>query len=137
VNKYHVVLPLLFLLVGCQTAPVSKLSANAAPSWVVSPERSGFISVVGYAPQQPDGNESAQYKVALMKARQELAQMVRVRIQNKTEQTLIDDNGKVSSTGNSATQLSTKAAIRMNAAEVNAQWIDDKGGLYLLLERPE
>jgi len=136
--KNHLIfLLLLNFLVSCQSAPVSKVSSNVAPNWVSSPERTGFISVVGYAPRQPEGNESAQYKVAMMKARQELAQMVRVRIQNKTEQTLIDDNGAVSSSSSVATQLSTKAAIRMNGAEVNAQWVDDNGGLYLLLERPE
>lgn len=128
----------VLLLTGCQSNSTLHTATDSKPGWVVSPERSGYISVVGYAPLPADSNEAAQYKVAMMKARQELAQMVRVRVQNKIEKTVVDDNGAVSSTANSATRLSSKAAIRMSDAQVAEQWIDpSNGGLYLLLELPQ
>lgn len=127
----------LLLLTGCQSVSSPQMVEDK-PSWIVSPERIGYIRVVGYAPKQSDGNEAAQYKVAIMKARQELAQVVRVRVQNVGAQTISDNNGEIHVTSNSTTRLSSKAAIRMSTAQVAAQWQDQQnGGLYLLLELPE
>jgi hypothetical protein len=59
-------------------------------------------------------------------------------VQNQNELAVTDNNGKVSTTANSATRVTSKAAIRMNDAQVAAQWVDpNNGGLYLLLELPE
>jgi hypothetical protein len=128
---------IVFLVGGCQSMPTNTASSTK-PAWIDSPFRSGVISVVGYAPRQPDGNSASQYKVAILNARRELAQMVRVHIQNKVEQTVVDDNGAVSKSANIETRASSKAALRLTDAEVNAQWVDSvNGGLYLLLELPE
>lgn len=122
-------------LAGCQS---SSPASSIKPEWLISPERAGTISMVGYAPRQADNNESAQYKVAVMKARQELAQMVRVRVQSQSELAVTDNNGTVSATANQATRLTSKAALRLNDARVTRQWTDPAdGGLYLLLEIPE
>jgi outer membrane protein W len=112
--------------------------ASDKPSWIVSPERNGFISVVGFAPKQSVGGEAAQRRVALLKARQQLGQMVRVRVENnfRHEQQVV--NGYVSQTVDSDTRLSSQAALNLSNATVTAQWFDSANGdLYLLLELTE
>ncbi len=134
--KRVVVLLGLLMIVSCSQTPVTPLDTK--PRWVMSPERPGYISVVGFAPRQQDGADDAQYKVAMMKARQELAQMVRVRVQNTLQQTVREANGAVTTQGGSVTTLSSTAALRLDRAEVNAQWKDPTdGSLYILLELPE
>jgi hypothetical protein len=136
--KRLVVLCGMLLLGACSNTPAELKPADAKPHWVLSPEHSGYISVVGFAPRQPVGGDEAQYKVAMMKARQELGRIVRVRVQNTLSYSTQEAGGKVTSAGSSVTTLSSTAAIRLEQAEVTAQWKDPAdGGLYLLLEMPE
>ena len=118
---------------------LSSSLTNAKPDWVVSPERSGFISVVGYSPKQTRGGEEAQKRVALMKARQQLGQMARVRVENTYQQVQqVKNGGAASVTVDSTTRLSSSAALNLGIAEITAQWVDSANGdLYLLLELPE
>lgn len=112
--------------------------ADDRPLWVVSPERSGFISVVGYAPKQPSGGAEAQRRVALMKAQQQLGQIVRVRVESNFQQETQVKNGKAAQSVESSTRLSSHATLNLNKAEVGAEWLDPANGdLYLLLELPE
>lgn len=132
-------LPLMVfvLTLGCQASAVAESVIPSKPDWIDSPQKSGYIRIVGSAPRQADGNESTQYRIAMMKARQEMAQMVRVRVQNTIEQTATHSSGAVSVTANSASRLTSRAAIPGDA-QVVAQWIAPESGvLYLLLELAE
>jgi hypothetical protein len=113
-------------------------TSDVKPRWILSPEHAGYISVVGFSPKQPRGGEQAQYKVAMLKAQQELAQIVRVRVRNNTSHMVQESDGKATSSENINTSLETNTAIRLMNANVSAQWVDaSDGGLYLLLEVPE
>ncbi len=134
----RVALVALFLLGACSSTQEAVKPVDARPHWVLSPERPGYISVVGFAPRQQIGGDEAQYKIAVMKARQELAQTVRVSVQNTLTHSMQEAGGKTASEAASSTRLSSSSAIRMERAEVTAQWRDPADGmLYLLLEIPE
>jgi hypothetical protein len=112
--------------------------AGDKPDWLLSPEREGFISVVGFAPRQASGGAEAQRRVALLKAHQQLGQIVRVRIENTQQQETQVRNGKVTQSAESFTRASSHANLSLNNAEVKAQWLDPAdGNYYLLLELPE
>lgn len=120
------------------TALSSLALADNKPDWLVSPERNGFISVVGYAPKQTSGGSAAQRRVALMKAQQQLAQIVRVRIESTFQHEQLVTNGMATQSSVSSTRVSSSAALKLNNAEIGAQWFDpDNGDLYLLLEVQE
>jgi LPP20 lipoprotein len=136
--KLLVAVSFILLLGACSSTPVEMKPADTMPHWVLAPERPGYISVVGYAPKQPVGGQEAQYRVAVMKARQELAQIVNVRVQNTLSQSVKESGGKVNSDASSVTTLRSKAALRLGQAEVTAQWRDPADdGLYLLVEIAE
>lgn len=79
----------------------------------------------------------AQRRVALTKARQQLGQIVRVRVENNYQQVQQVENGKASLVVDSTTLLSSRATLNLGNAEISAQWIDPANGdLYLLLELP-
>ena len=137
-TKFRLLAILLFL-VGCHVIKGGReLQVVQRPEWVVSPERPGFISVVGYSPRQASGDKSAQYRVATVMAQRELAQIVRVRIANVSEHSLIDSNGSITSSYTDTTNLSSNAEIRMTEARVSATWVDPTdGGLFVLIEIPQ
>src|ERR1039457_384025 len=111
----------VLLLAAYSSFTFSAPPANDQPQWVVSPERSGFISVVGYAPKQTSGGAVAQRRVALTKAHQQLGQMVRVRVENNYQQVQQVENGKASLSVDSTTRLSSSAALNLGNAKVSAQ----------------
>jgi hypothetical protein len=127
----------LLLAAYCSTTFSTPLVDNR-PLWVASPERSGYISVVGFAPKQTRGGMAAQHRVALTKARQQLGEMVRVRVENNYQQETQVKNGKITQSVDSFTRLSSTAALNLSNAVITAQWIDPANGdLYLLLELPD
>jgi hypothetical protein len=127
------------LLLGCAGAG-SKAGGDklaGAPSWVLNPEKAGFVSVVGSAPKQDWGGHAAQYRVAEMKARQELAQMVRVRVENTSQFATEDRAGKVSRSADLETKLQSSVDLSLEAARVVEEWTDPKSGeLYIWLVTP-
>jgi hypothetical protein len=123
------------ILIGMYSPPIT---ANDMPNWIMSPERSGYISVVGSAPKQFNGNLEAQRLVAVMRARQQLGQIVRVRVENTIQQEVQIINGNVTQSADSSTRLSSQVTLHLNKAEVSDQWLDpENGDLYLLLTLPE
>lgn len=128
------------LLLGCagsgSKAGNEKLAADA-PAWVLNPEKSGYVSVVGSAPKQDWGGHSAQYRVAEMKARQELAHMVRVRVESTNKFATEDRSGKVSRGSDIETKLQSSVDLSLGAARVIEEWTDPKSGeLYIWLVTP-
>lgn len=130
----------LLWLSGCAApTPVPVVEhANGAPSWVLNPAKPGYITVVGSAPKQDWGGRSAQLRVAEMKARQELAQMVRVRIESKNQYSTTASRSGVEHTADIETRLQSAAELSLASARVFEEWTDPSSGeLYILLATPE
>ncbi len=126
-------------LFGC-AAPGSKGSAAdaGAPAWVLNPDKPGYQGVVGSAPKQDWGGHEAQYRVALMKARQELAQMVRVQVESTTRSRIEERGGKVTRDADIETKLQSRVALSLDQAQVIEEWTDPQTGeLYLWLVTPK
>ncbi len=110
---------------------------SGAPAWVLNPDKPGFTSVVVSAPKQDWGGHAAQYRVAEMKARQELAQMVRVRVESANRYATVERAGKVSRNADVETKLQSSVDLSLEAARVAEEWIDPQSGeLYLWLVTP-
>lgn len=128
------------LLIGCAgvgSKAASEKQVSGLPSWVLNPDKPGFQSVVGSAPKQDWGGHAAQYRVAEMKARQELAQMVRVRVESTNKYATEDRAGKVSRNADVETKLQSSVELSLESAKVIEEWTDPKSGdLYIWLITP-
>jgi len=133
------ILAAALMLSGCGGGAVNRSEAAAptvagAPSWVLNPEKPGFVSVVGSAPKQDWGGHAAQFRVAEMKARQELAQRVRVRVESTNRFATEEKAGKVSRSADVETRLQSSVDLSLESARVVEEWLDPKTGeLYLWL----
>jgi hypothetical protein len=129
----------LFLL-GCAAAGTKTSGdkpSSGAPAWVLNPDKPGYVSVVGSAPKQDWGGHAAQYRVAEMKARQELAQMVRVRVESTNRYATEDRSGKVSRGADVETRLQSSVDLSLESARVIEEWTDPQSGeLYIWLVTP-
>ncbi len=130
------------LLQGCAgtgaKATAGEQTGSGAPSWVLNPEKAGYISVVGSAPKQDWGGHAAQYRVAEMKARQELAQMVRVRVESTNRYATEDRAGKASRDADTETKLQSSVDLSLESARIIEEWADPKSGtLYIWLVTPD
>jgi hypothetical protein len=128
------------LLAGCGSAGPKagdgKL-VSGAPSWVLNPDKPGYQSVVASAPVQDWGGHAAQFRVAEMKARQELAQMVRVRVESTNRYATEDRAGKVGRSADVETRLQSSVDLSLESARVIEEWTDPKSGeLYIWLVTP-
>jgi hypothetical protein len=140
--KRHLLLSLtaaLFLL-GCAGGGQKVAGADAipgAPAWVLNPDKAGYVSVVGSAPKQDWGGRAAQYRVAEMKARQELAQQVRVQVESTNRYKTEDRSGSVSRSGDVETRLQSSVDLILEKARVVEEWTDPRSGeLYIWLVTP-
>lgn len=136
----HLVIGLAaLLLLGCASSdlPGSDQLGAGVPAWVLNPGKPGYLSVVGSAPQQDWGGRQAQYRVAEMKARQELAQMVRVRVESTSQFAVEDRAGKVSRNADIETKLHSSVELSLESARVIEEWSDPQSGeLYIWLVTP-
>jgi len=138
-NSFTYIIAALFLL-GCAGAGSktgSDRQISGAPAWVLNPDKAGYVSVVGSAPKQDWGGRTAQYRVAEMKARQELAQMVRVRVESTSKFATEDRAGKVSHNADIETKLQSSVELSLESARVVEEWTDPNNGeLYIWLVTP-
>lgn len=137
----HLVIGLAaLLLLGC-ASPDTRLDSGkfeSAPAWVLNPDKPGYLSVVGSAPKQDWGGRQAQYRVAEMKARQELAQMVRVHVESTSQFAVEDRAGKVSRNADIETKLQSSVDLSLGSARVIEEWSDPQSGeLYIWLVTPK
>ena len=125
------------LLFGCVTAETKLESTRPEtklPAWVLNPDKPGYESVIGSAPKQDWGGRAAQYRVAMMKARQELAQRIRVRVESTNEYQIEERAGKVTSEANMQVRLQSSVDLSLETARVNEEWTDPQSGdLYIWL----
>ncbi len=128
------------LLQGCSgTGPKvgGARAGTGAPEWVLNPGKAGYAGAVGSAPKQDWGGHAAQYRVAEMKARQELAQMLRVRVESTSRYATEDRAGKVSRSADLETKLQSSVDLSLEAARVAEEWTDPQSGeLYIWLVTP-
>jgi hypothetical protein len=128
------------LLPGCAGTSQKSGGPNVgsgSPAWILNPDKPGYQGVVGSAPKQDWGGREAQYRVALMKARQELAQMVRVQVESTTRSRVEDRAGKVSRDADIETRLQSSVSLSLDQARVIEEWVDPQSGeLYLWLVTP-
>ncbi|MBI5006991.1 MAG: LPP20 family lipoprotein [Nitrosomonadales bacterium] len=138
--RLSVCLVATLLLLGCAGAGQSAGSGkvvSGAPAWVLNPEKPGHTSVVASAPRQDWGGRAAQFRVAEMKARQELAQMVRVRVESTNQSRVEDRAGAVSRSGDVETRLQSSVDLILEKARVVEEWSDPQSGeLYIWLVTP-
>ncbi len=129
------------LLLGCAgsgSKPGSPNVGAGSPAWILNPDKPGYQGVVGSAPKQDWGGREAQRRVALMKARQELAQMVRVQVESTTRSQVEEHAGKVSRDSDIETRLQSSVALSLDQARVIEEWVDPQSGeLYLWLVTPK
>lgn len=134
-------LTVVVFLLGCANTGGGESendSSSKRPAWVVNPEKSGYLSVVGSAPPQDWGGYQAQYRVAMMKARQELAQMARVQVESTALFSVEERSGEVGRTSDIETRLRSNTDINLDEARVIEEWVDPQTGeLYLWLVIPK
>lgn len=113
------------------------LAAGEQPPWIDSPNRPGYIGVVGYS--AVDGMPlSLQRRVALTKARQELSRIVQTRIESEVSQQRSDGLPADESNNHHRSRLTSRTVLPMDKARQAEEWIDPVDrGLYLLLLLPE
>lgn len=129
---------LLFGCAGAGQKVENEQSIPGAPAWVLNPDKAGYTSVVGSAPKQDWGGHAAQYRVAEMKARQELAQQVRVRVESVNRAKTEDRSGEVSRSGDVETRLQSSVELILESARVIDEWTDPQSGeLYIRLVTPD
>jgi hypothetical protein len=109
----------------------------SSPAWVLNPEKVGFISVVGAAPVQDWGGRDAQFRVALTKAHQELAQMIRVQVKSSSRFKAEVSKAGLTQEGDIQTRLESHVGLQLDTARVIEEWTDPQSGmLYLWVATP-
>ena len=102
------------------------------PDWVLNPDKQGFVGIVGAAPKQEIGGHAAQYRMALMKARRELAAEKRVRIISVTQSSTEDKNGKVTHSDETDTKLRSQVELSAGDMQMIEEWTHpETGELYV------
>lgn len=130
---------LSLLLQGCGgSTPTRPDQASQLPQWILQPEMPGYVSAVGAAMQQDFGGLEAQRRVAILKARKQLAEMIRVRVTASFESRTEDRNGQVTQEHFMQTELRSKVLLSLNQAQIVEEWQDPEDGmLYIWLAVPE
>lgn len=128
-----------FVLAGCASGSAKTAKpAKVYPAWVMNPDTPGHIGVIGSAPRQDMGGRDAQYRVAMLKARQELAQMIRVHVESTTRDQVEERGGKVTRDREIETRLRSSEALSLDRARVIDEWVDpETGELYIHLVTPK
>jgi hypothetical protein len=122
---------------GCGSAAPAK-PAKVYPAWVVNPDLPGYTGVIGAAPPQDMGGRDAQYRVAMLKARQELARMIRVQVEARTTTRIEERRGQTTQDYDSEMRLRSNEALQLDRARVVDEWVDpETGELYLHLVTPK
>jgi hypothetical protein len=127
------------VLTGCAgSSAKSAKTAKTYPAWVLNPGTPGHIGVIGSAPRQDMGGRDAQYRVAMLKARQELAQMIRVHVESTTRSQIEDRGGQVGRDLDVETRLRSTEALSLERARIVNEWVDPESGeLYIHLVTPK
>lgn len=119
------------------TPRVVAVATSSAPAWLQEPDKPGYLGVVGAAAQQEWGGRDAQYRIALMKARQALAQIVQTRVSSSLQISTEQSGGRVNRDVDAELRLNSDVQLQLDAARVIEEWNDPQTGtLYLWLVTP-
>ena len=135
IHRSVVLCSMLLSVLGC-AAPTAQtgLAASRMPAWVLNPDKPGYESVVASAPVQDWGGRAAQYRVAEMQARKQLAQTVRVNVRSTNRLHEETRAGQHTREADVETQLSSKVELSLESARVIEEWVDPQDGiLYIWL----
>lgn len=131
---------MLLATVSCTHAtdrPAAVAAGSSFPAWVQNPDKPGYLSVVGSAKKPEWGGHDAQYRVALMKARQALAQIVQTRVSSSLQMSTEQSGGQVTRDVDAELRLSSSVELQLDSARVIEEWSDPQTGtLYIWLVTP-
>ncbi len=143
---YLLILASILSLLGCKSTPVVQESVTEAvtpaipnlPQWVYSPDREGYLMVVGSAPSQKMSSSTIlQERVATVQARAELSKLIKLWIYENIEVTTDkDSSGKVTRDYNQSSIQQSSQLLDINQAQVFDRFIDDAGTMYILYGLP-
>lgn len=120
------------------TGQSKKVAVSKYPYWVEDPSLKGHIGVVGSAIKQDWGGKQAQHRVAIAKARSELAKAFQTHIDSVNRLTITDRGGQASTEFSQDTTARSKQALRLHDATVLEEWTDpDTGELFIWLVLPK
>ncbi|MDH5765468.1 MAG: hypothetical protein OEZ38_05565 [Gammaproteobacteria bacterium] len=129
-NNVYRILVILFIThfaLACQQMAI-KAGDDNYPYWVINPEIDGFVAVSASAPKQNMGGEQAQRRVALTKARQQLAEHIRVRVQSEYDTFIEESNGKVTINQDLKAKMQSRVLMDMGKARILNEWVDPASG---------
>jgi hypothetical protein len=137
-GRFLLLLTISFFTVSC-VATKSPIPENKSyPLWVLNPDKHGYESVVAAAPKQVRGGRESQYRVAQLKAYQELAQRKQVQVISTNLVRIEDRGGKVTQNMDVETTLQSDVALDINDTRVIEEWVDpENGDLYIWLVVPK
>ena len=102
------------------------------PAWVLNPQINGFVAVSASAPKQKMGGDYAQRRVALTKARQQLAEQIRVRVEAQSIDSIEVANGIVTTRQSMKARIHSLVMLNMGNARIINEWVHPNSGeLYI------
>jgi len=123
---------LLFITLSACKQTTTREAEDIYPAWVLNPQISGFEAVSASAPKQKMGGDYAQRRVALTKARQQLAEQIRVRVQSIYMNSITDAGGEVNISQSMKTKMRSRVMLNMGNARVLNEWVHPTSGdLYI------
>ena len=133
--KYLLILAFTLFLSACANTPQVhkttelKSTKNLIPSWIENPSNNGNFGVVGISKKQK--TLKLQKRVALLKARASLSEMINIQIKSEIEiKEKLSKDGFESSVNSSSQQTSNNM---IQKAYVKEEFIDQDGNLYIWL----
>ena len=132
--KTRLLFLILFLvtLSACKQTTSREAEDTIYPAWVLNPQINGFEAVSASAPKQKMGGDYAQRRVALTKARQQLAEQIRVRVQSVYMNSITDAGGEVSISQSMKTKMRSRVMLNMGNAKILSEWVHPASGdLYI------
>lgn len=121
-RQFQLAIFFILFLSSCTTSLQQK--SDGRPHWLEEPSLKNHITVIGSASPQKIGGKEGQRRVALSKARAELAKAVRVQIYDELNIIKTERNGQVGNEIQHRTQIKSLEILRLNKAFVKDQWID-------------
>ena len=121
-QRFHLAIFFILFLSSCATSLQQK--SDGRPYWLEEPLLNNHITAIGSALPQKIGGKEGQRRVALSKARAELAKAIRVQVSDELNITNTERNGQVHRHVQNRTQIKSLEMLRLNKAFIKDQWID-------------
>ncbi len=124
------------LISGCVTG-AKKSPQQQLPEWFHNPHYDGYVGVTSSAPVQKIGGIQGQRRVALLKARSEMARMQNVQIQSHSKTFREVSSAGVKFNYDDYRKISSAQALDLYNVVVKDEWVNpETGELFLWLTYP-